>query len=187
METNELIKRSQKVSFASFLIGTGLLILFFFTNEFIALGSLPILLFLGVANLFLLVKLALKGLKEKERRKRVLLTAGIMSLNIPIVFLYAHFVFVLFNTVVVRFKNNTGKPLTNISVIGCDERTIQDLQPGQTEIEWIPITKNCIEHRIEIKYEIDGVVKREVVDGYVVTGRRINHKIGDNRELLVAE
>ena len=153
MKTDELIKRSLKVSLASFLFGTGLLVLFFFTNsDFFALTSLPIILILGVANLILMVRLGLKGLKEKENRRRVLLTGGIISLNIPVVFLYTYFVMVLFDTVTVRFKNDTDKTLTNILVTGCDERTIQDLRPGQTEIEWIPITKICMENAIIIKY-----------------------------------
>jgi hypothetical protein len=182
METDELVRSSLKVSLASFLFGTGFLVLFFFTNsDFFALTSLPIIMALGVANLILLGRLGLKGLREKENRKRVLWTGGVISLNIPVVFLYAYFVFVLYDTVVVRFKNDTGKRLTNISVTGCDERTLRDLQPGQSEIEWIPITKSCMENSIVVKYEIDGAVQREVVEGYVVSGRRINHKIGDNR------
>ena len=87
--------------------------------------------------------------------------------------------------VVVRFKNGTDKTLTNISVIGCDERTIQDLQSGQSEIEWIPITESCIEHRIVVRYQIEGIVQTEVVDGYVINGRRINHQMGDERNLIV--
>jgi hypothetical protein len=149
--------------------------------------SLPIILVLGTANLILLGRLGVKGLREKENRKRLLLTGGIISLNIPVIFFYTYLVFVLYDTVVVRFKNDTEKTLTNISVTGCDERTIQDLHPGQTEIEWIPITKSCIENRIVIAYEIDGTVQREVVDGYVISGRRISHKIGDNRKLIVGE
>jgi hypothetical protein len=188
METDELIKRSLKVSLASFLFGTGLLVLFFFTNPaFFALTSIPIILILGVGNFILLVRLGLKGLKDKENRKRALLTGGIISLNIPIVILYAYLVFVLFDTVVVRFKNDTDKILTNITVTGCDQRTIQDLRPGQTEIEWIPITRDCIENRIIISYDIDGVVQQEIVDGYVVEGSRINHKIGDKSNLIVGE
>ena len=188
METDELIKRSLKVSFASFLFGTGLLILFFFTNSyFFAMVSVPIILVLGIANLFLLGRLGLKGLKETENRKRIWSTAGIISLNIPVVFLYAYLAFMLFDTVVVRFKNDTGETLTNISVVGCDERTIEDLRPGQVEIEWISITKKCIENNIIIQYEINGAVQREVVYGYVIDGQRINHRIGDNDRLVVGE
>src|SRR6188474_2410665 len=117
MDTDELIKRSLNVSFASFLFGTGLLVLFFFTNsDFFALASLPIILVLGVVNLILLGRLGFKGVKEIENRKRVLRTGAIISLNIPVVFLYTYFVFMLYDTIVVRFKNETDKTLTNISV-----------------------------------------------------------------------
>jgi hypothetical protein len=188
MEIDELIKRSLKGSFASFLFGTGLLILFFFTNsDFFALASIPIILILGLANFILLVRLGLKGLKDKENRKRTLLTGGIISLNIPIVILYSYFAITLFDTVIVRFKNDTDKILTNILVSGCDQRAIHDLRPGQTEIEWIPITKKCIENNIIIQYEINGTVQREIVYGYVLDGRRINHNIGDNDKLIVGE
>jgi len=188
METDELIKRSLKASFASFLFGTGLLVLFFFSNSyFFALASITIILVLEIANLFLLGSLARKGLKETENRKRLLSTAGIISMNIPIVFLYIYFVFTLFDTVVVRFKNGTNETLTNISIIGCDERNIEDLRPGQTEIEWIPITKKCIENNIIIQYEINGVVQSEIVYGYVIDGQRINHRIGDSEKLMVGE
>jgi hypothetical protein len=84
METDEQIKRSLKVSFASFLFGTALLVLFFFTNShFFVMVSVPIILNLGIANLFLLGRLGLKGLKEIKNRKRILSTAGIISLNTP--------------------------------------------------------------------------------------------------------
>lgn len=182
METDELIKRSLKVSIASFLFGTGFLVLFFFTNlYFFALTSIPVIFILGVANFILLVRLVLNGLKDKENRTRSFLTGAVISLNIPIVFLYIYFVFILFDTIVVRIKNDTDKILTNITLTGCDQRTLQDLRPGQTEIEWIPITKSCVENSLIVSYEIDGVVQREVVDGYVVEGRRINHKIGNKR------
>jgi hypothetical protein len=188
METDELIKRSLKVSFASFLFGTGLLVLFFFTSSyFFAMASVPIILVLGIVNLFLLGRLGLKGLKETRNRKKLLRTAGIISFNIPVVFLYLYFVFTLFDTVVVRFKNGTNETLTNISVIGCDERTIDVLRPGQTQIEWISITKKCIENNIVIQYEIKGRLQREIVHGYVIEGRRINHEIGDNDNLIVRE
>jgi hypothetical protein len=188
MESDQLIKRSLKISCASFLFGTGLLILFFFTNAgFFAFMSLPSILVLGGVNFILFVQLCRNGIKEKENRKRLLRTAGIISLNIPVVFLYTYFVFVLFETFVVRFKNNTDKTLTNISVSGCDKRIIQDLQPGQSEIEWIPITRSCIEKSIVVEYHIDGTLQRETVYGYVVSGQRINHKIGESGKQIVRE
>jgi hypothetical protein len=187
METDELIRKSLRVSFASFIFGTALLVFFVITNSyFFAVASLPVICILGVVNFVLLWRLGLNGLNEKENRKRLFLTGGVISLNIPVVFIYSYFVLVLTDTVIVRFKNDTDTTLTNISVIGCDERTIQDLQPGQTEIEWIPITKDCIEKRIILQYEVSGTVQKEIVYGYVIDGQRINHKIGNNK-LIVGE
>ena len=188
METDALIKKSLKVSFTSFLLGTGLLVLFFFTNDYLfALVSLPIIVTLGAANLIILGRLGLKGLKERENRKRIFLIGGIISLNIPVAIVYAYFVVALFDIVVVRFENDTTKTLTNISVSGCDERTIGELRPGQTKIEWIRITQKCIENRIVIEYEINGKLTREIVYGYVIDGQRINHKIGDIDKLMMGE
>ncbi|HEY3402828.1 MAG TPA: hypothetical protein VGK59_05535 [Ohtaekwangia sp.] len=188
METDHLIKKSLKVSLASFLFGTSLLMLFFFTNwYFFALVSLPLILVLGIANLIQFSRLIQKALRDKANRKRIFSTCGVVSVNIPVVFLYAYFVFVLADSVIVRFKNDTGKTLTNVRVVGCDESVVQNLLPGEVEIEWIPITTACTEKSILLRYEIDGVAIEEVVYGYVIDGRRINHTIGDQEKRVTAD
>lgn len=102
-----------------------------------------------------------------------------MSLNILIVFLYAYFVFALFEVMIVRITNGTGKELTNISIQGCDERSIEDMYPGKSIIEWIPAME-CFEHAMTIRYQIGDEIRQETIHGYVIYGERINHQLGDS-------
>ncbi len=132
VDTSKLINKSLKVSWISFVVGTGLFVLYFFVNSFpIAVVSIIITATFGVVNLIFLFRLGIRGLKERNNRRRILRTCGVMSLNIPIVFLYAYFVFALFEIMIVRITNGTGKELTNISIQGCDERSIEDMYPGK--------------------------------------------------------
>jgi amino acid transporter len=180
MDTDKLINEALRISKISFIGGTGLFVLYFFSNSFhIALVSIFIIAMLGVVNLVFLCRLGLRGLKEKNNRKRILLACGIMSLNIPIALLYTYSVFALFDVMVVRFNNGTDKVLTNISIEGCDERRIGDMQPGDSIIEWIPAME-CFERAMTIRYQIGNEIKQETVHGYVIYGERINHEIGDN-------
>lgn len=182
MDINELIKKSLRLSYYSFLIGTGLFVLFFFTNSYrLASYSLLVILILGVGNLIYFWRLGKHALVEKETRKQALKAGGIMLVNIPVVLIYMYLFVVLNNTVIVRLKNVSKKPLTNISVMGCDERTISDLLPGETDIEWIPITKSCMLNSITLQYEVNGIITKEVVYGYVIDGQRINHRIGQHK------
>jgi hypothetical protein len=189
LSTKALIDTGLQVSRFSLLFGTALLLLFFFTDDLlVAFVSAPVVLVVGLYNLQLLLRLAWRGLQEKESRKPIWRVGALMTLNIPVALLYTKLVLVLNSTLVVRLVNTTAHPLLHMVVVGCGEqRPLADLQPGQATILWLPISHACSEHAVSVQYSTGSTTQQAVIDGYVVEGRRINLKLGNDQQLAVTK
>jgi len=186
MSTSALLKTCRHASLISLLLGTALLVFFFFANNLVAFASVPVVLAIGAYNLKLLLQLVWRGRKEKESRKALWQTGAIMSLNFPVALLYTKAVLVLSSTLLVRLVNNTAQPLHQVVVLGCGgQRPLADLQPGQATIFWLPTSPPCFENTVSVQYIIDETTQQAVIDWYVVEGRRVNLKIGGGQQVAV--
>jgi hypothetical protein len=175
-----LIKKCRKDGWFSFLLGSALLALYFFSNNpFVALVSAPVVAVLGLYNLLLLGRLLWRARQEPESRRALWQTGALLSLNIPVALLYAHSVLVLENTLLVRLVNDTPQPLRHVVVLGCGQpRSLADLPPGETTIVWLPITRACAERTVSVQYAVGAATQQTIIDGYVVSGQRLNVPLG---------
>ncbi len=166
----------------SFLIGTILLIIFYFTNSTTITGyGIIFIAIAGIINAGVFVKVLIDLINEKENKKKYYLTSGIMLLNIPIVILYFYFVMILMNTMRVTFINETGREISELKIIGGEIKTIEKLGVGEKQTEWIGIKS---ENNLTIEYHINGEIKTELVYSYMITGDRINHRIGNKSDRI---
>lgn len=167
------------IAFLSFLIGT-IFFLMFYYNGLTKMTSFFYFFIIsaGIINLGLLIILIIKSVLDKNNRKDYLRTSGIMILNIPIVILYCYFVIVLLDTMRIEFINETGKPISEIKIMGCEPKTIDELGLNEEETVWIGITGDC---SINIEYTIDGEVRTENVEAYVTSGmgKKSKYRIGN--------
>jgi len=85
---NQTISNSKKVAFLTFLVASILLLIFYFT-EFNGMIYFSLLFIVAAffVNTYQFITLFFQ-LKEKQIRKQILLTLGIMLLNIPVGYLY---------------------------------------------------------------------------------------------------
>lgn len=180
LSTHALLKMCRRASLYSLLLGTALLVLFFFANDLsVALVSAPVVLGIGLYNLKLLLQLIWRGRAETALRKELWITGLLLCLNMPVALLYTKVVFVLSNTLVVRLVNTAGQPLQHLLVLGCGEqRPLADLPPGQATILWLPIAHSCFEHTVAVQYSVGKATHQAMIDGYVVEGRRLTVKLG---------
>jgi hypothetical protein len=183
--TRSFLKMCLRVSLTSFLLGTAMLVLFFFTSDLlVALVCAPVVLVIGVYNLKLLLLLAWRGRRQKENRKELWRAGAIMSLNLPVALLYSKVVLMLSNTLLVRLVNTANQPLRQVVVLGCGEqRPLADLQIGQSTIFWLPISRACFERTVVVRYKVGQSTRQAIINGYVVESKRINLKIGNGQQV----
>ncbi len=131
----------------------------------------------GVVTLFVLLVLIVKSVKDKENRRRYLKTSGLILLNIPVVVIYFILFLIMLNTMRICFINETGKPITDIRIIGCEAKTIKKLDINERRTCWIAIPGDC---SITIEYKVEDRIKREEVFSYVTNsmGQRATYRIG---------
>ncbi|WP_298371015.1 hypothetical protein [uncultured Lutibacter sp.] len=162
----------------SFIIGTLLLVAFYFSNSIsITIFGIFFIAIAGIVNLSVLIKVLINLIKEKEHRKKHMLTSGIIILNIPIAILYFYIVMFLLNTMRISLINETGSNLTDLKIIGGETKLINELKTGDKQTEWVEIKS---ETPIILQYKLNGEIKTESIHSYPVTGERINHRIGNN-------
>jgi len=166
----------------SFLIGTILLIIFYFTDS-MAISSFGMIFIViaGIINAGVFIKVLIDLINEKENRKKYFFTSGIMLLNIPIVLVYFYFVMILMNTMRVSFINETGSEISQLKIIGGEPKSIEKLEIGEKQTKWIAIK---YDNDLILEYEIDGEIKTEMIYSYMVVGKKIEHRIGNKNNLI---
>ena len=178
MTSLRLIKISKITALVSFLCGTLIFLLYYLTSdsEILFLGYGYILL-IGLLNFGLLISLIIRLISEKENRRQVIITLGLLLSNIPIMIIYCWISFLLLGFIRVNFKNATGQKLTNVKIIGCEPKVIDNLNPDNNKTVWIGITGDC---SINLEYELNGQKKTESVVGYVTggMGQKLEYYIG---------
>ena len=176
MKTEWHIKFGLQTTLFSFLLGTSIFVLYFLTSssELLLIGYLFIA-FAGLINIGVLILILVKAYKDKDNRKKLLTTCGIMLLNVPVMLVYSWIVIILLNTMRITFTNLTLTELTNINIVGGGGGYIDKLEIGESETVWVDITGDC---SINIEYLFNGLKKEENVTGYVTSG--MGHKLKMN-------
>jgi hypothetical protein len=172
------LKTAKLTALVSFVGGTCILLLYYFSGD-------SSLLFLGYAyaaiagliNLGVFIALLISAYKGTRNRKRIVLTCGLMLLNVPVLLFYCWFAIRLLNTMRVTFINTTQTELTDIKIVGCEPKTIERLKPGESQTVWIAITGDC---SIDIEYSVNGKNETENISGYCTNdmGQKLTYKIG---------
>jgi len=168
MNTDDYIKTGRLTAVISFALGTLLFISYYLTSAgsllFMGYGYIAMA---GVINLVLLLIILVRAITDKENRKKLLITSGLMLGNIPVMLVYCWFAIVLLNTMRITFINRTEARLTDINIVGCGGGHIGQLEKSESETVWVAIKGDC---GIFIDYSTDGKHKKEDVTGYVTTG-----------------
>ncbi|RYG17351.1 MAG: hypothetical protein EOO07_11290 [Chitinophagaceae bacterium] len=184
MTAGTYVKLGQCTALASFLFGTLILVLFYFTYwDALFLLGYGFIAFTAFINLIVLIALVIKCFSDKQNRKKLLMTGGVMLLNVPIMLGYLWIMVVLLNTIRITFVNSTQTPLTNVKIIGCEGGNIEQLAVGESETVWVGIPSDC---GISIEYLTDGKQKKETVAGYLTPlgGRKADYKIGGKNNAI---
>ncbi len=182
MTTERHIKLGRQTALISFLLGTGIFGLYFLTSSFeLLFVGYGFIALTGLINFGVLISILLKAKKNKDNRKKLLTTCGLMLLNIPLMLFYCWVVIILLNTMRITFTNSTTSILTDINIIGCETEHIDELEARQSKTVWVGITGDCT---INIDYLSDGHRKEDNVAGYVTSsmGQKMKHNIGGLNE-----
>jgi hypothetical protein len=174
------LKFSKRLSIGFFVIGTSLFIAFAITLS-------PIVALIGFAYTGLAFTIGMVYflvLGSKMGRQKLDAEAGrksieILALNVPIALIYFVLAMILINTARITLENTTGQDLSSLKISGCDDQEIELLKTGESKTIWIYIQDDC---SVEIQYEIEGEIKKEVVNSYSTSfsGQIATYKIGSN-------
>nr|WP_294925680.1 hypothetical protein [uncultured Flavobacterium sp.] len=94
-------------------------------------------IWIGLVNLGILFILLVKAIKDKDNRKKLFTTCGLMLLNIPVMLIYVWLTIILLGTMRITFTNSTQTTLTNINIVGCGGGHIDKLESGKSETAWL--------------------------------------------------
>jgi hypothetical protein len=182
METNQLIKTGRIIAILSLLLGTAIFVLYYLlSSSFLLFTGYVFVVLAGIINSIFLILVLLRYSKEKHHKLQLFITAGIILLNIPMLLFYSWVTFLLMDIMRIKFVNTTQEAITELRIKGCQNKKIQKLEAGKSELVFISIKDDCA---INITYSINGQSKNETVLDYATTsmGQKINYKIGEKME-----
>ena len=185
MTTDRYIKLGRITALISFIAGTIIFGLYYLSSAFILLFvGYGFIALMGLINIGILVAVLSRANRDKENRRKLLKTCGIMLLNIPVMIVYCWIAIILLDTMRITFTNETGKEISDINIVGCGGGYIDKLEIGESKTVWVSITGDC---SIELEYLSNGKRNDEIVAGYVTSsmGQKINHKIdGQDKDMF---
>lgn len=168
MNIDKLIKICRWTALLSFVIGTIIFILYFFTSSFsVVIAGYVFVIVAVIVNAVLFVLLAKVIFTNRQQRRRILFTGLVLLVNIPVVMLYFYFTAKLTNIMRITIINKTASEINNIAITGCQTKTISKLQKGESKTVWIEIPYDCA---INMNYLIEGTSRQETIEGYVTPG-----------------
>lgn len=153
------------VSFAS---AASIFACYFFTGDFgfARFGITAALLFF-LLNIITLIVLAQGTKKRRVSFRQARFAALVQLANIPVALFFFWAGLNLMNIARITFINETGSTLQNVRILGCEERMINQLDPGESELLWISIPHDC---SVRVEYTLnDSMVSRDV-SGYLTPG-----------------
>lgn len=178
---NRLISAATTIAVVTFIGGTLILFLYFLTSAFgvsflgLAFGTVAALVNAGV-----IVWIIITAIRDKQNRQRLFTSVGYMMLNLPVAALYVWIAFMLSNTMRITFVNEHHMEIKNIAILGCEEKRIKHMRPGQQVSAWIKIPNDC---EISVSYDLNGTRRTELVYVYVIrnNGQILTYEIGAGR------
>jgi hypothetical protein len=147
-----------------FLIETSLFGFYYIT---LSTNIIFISYFIGIIIFIVSIIIGLIIILSKNSINIKLKSCSIIVLNILIVISYSYFVIVLTNYAMITLINSTSYKITDIQILGCEEKSLNDLNKGDRGTIWIKIPEDC---SIDINYIVDGTEKRENIIEYISPG-----------------
>jgi hypothetical protein len=178
MTTNRYINLGRLTALISFLIGTGIFVLYFSTSAskllFLGYGFITLT---GLINIWILIAILKKAKRDIGNKAKLNWTAGLMLVNIPVMLIYCWVAIKLLDNMRITFTNATEAILTDIHIDGCETEYIDRLDVGESKTVWVAIKGDC---RIGIGYFANGQRRSEEVAGYATNGmgQKMKYNIG---------
>jgi hypothetical protein len=179
MKAAQYISLGRQSALVSFVLGTGIFGVYFQSPSFeLLFFGYGFILLAGLVNLVILAAILTQASHDKDNARSLLLTCGLMLLNIPVMLFYSWCTMILLNVVRITFTNSTPFTLTDIHIVGCGGGYMDKLEVGEKKTVWVDITGDCTIH---IDYLADGQRAEETVLGYVTgsMGRKMAYTIGE--------
>ncbi len=178
------IKIGNSTAIISFLIGTAIFLSYVISeNDSLFLIGYIYLIAAILVNIYVLCWLLLQSSDDNAIKKGLNRSKIFIVANIPIAIGYFFTIVYLLSYLRITFVNSTGETITNVRIIGCDNKNISQLRTDQKETKWIGINGDC---SVDIKYFINGEENQETVVGYASgpMGQRLIYEIGSNVEAI---
>jgi hypothetical protein len=179
MKVEQYIRLGRLSALISFFLGTGIFGVYYQSgsSELFSIG-LGFIALAGLGNMAILISIIFVALDDQENTRGLLITIGLMLLNIPVMLFYCWAAFALMNVMRITFINSTPATLTDIHIVGCGGGYIEKLEVGESETVWVDITGDC---GIHIDYLANGQRAEETVLGYVSgsMGMKMAYAIGE--------
>jgi len=172
------IRIGQITALTSFLLGTVLFLSYVITeNDHLLFVGYFFIVIVGGVNLIVLLWLLFQRSEDKAISKGLNLSKLFIVANIPVAILYSFGIMIMLSYMRITFINKTGSMISNIRIIGCDDKSLSKMNPNEKTMKWIGINGDC---SIDIKYSIGEIEYQESVIGYVsgLMGQRYQYKIG---------
>ena len=188
MKPEKLIKKGRITALVSFLIGTLLLIIYYFTiSDYIAIAGMIYVILALIINLLIVAFLLFSFIQiDKTQKAGILKTIGLMSLNIPIALICFYVVVLNVFKIIVTFENKTGENLTEFIVLRPDYMNIGELKINSSKtvrmrnprIRDIVVEYNLAGEKHEVQFlyffgTSENRVKYQVgIDGVPIQGKK---------------
>jgi len=147
-----------------FLIETSLFGIYYIT---LSTDIIFISYFIGIIILIISIILGCIIIFSKNSTNIKLKSCSIIVLNILIASVYSYFVIRLTDYARITLINSTSDKITNIQILGCEEKFIDKLEKEDKKTIWIKIPEDC---SIDINYIFEGTKKRENIIEYISPG-----------------
>lgn len=147
-----------------FLIETVLFGMYYIT---LSIDVIFISYFIGIIILIISIILGCIIIFSKNSTNIKLKSCSIIVLNILIASVYSYFVILLTNYARITLINSTSDKITDIQILGCEEKSLDILNKGDRKTIWIKIPEDC---SIDINYIFEGTKKRENIIEYISPG-----------------
>ena len=173
-----------KLVIALFLIGTFILLLFYFTGSSkVAVAGYAFLVTSVVISWAFIAVVLVTFVRRKISMVEALKILAVILANIPIGIFYTYLVVLLLGYARITFTNTTGEDLGVIKIHGCEEKEIPMLKQGDSQTVWIKISGDC---KIDIAYHLKGKAKLETVAAYLTqsNGVKAVYEIGSDKDIF---
>jgi amino acid transporter len=161
MKNSKIILIARCFILLSFLIGTGVILLIYFTptHSIVNFSVIYASIFFILA-LILFIILVSKAVIEKSSRRKFVTTTLLLLLSLSTTFVYYLIWNYALDTTLVKVINNTGQDVTEAGIYGCFEEKWGTLSKGESKTVRFPNNTDCA---FMVTYKFNGNAKIEVL------------------------